>query len=136
MYRLLAIRMATQQEYEDILLYKTAASNAGQKKYRDGLSTNDKRSIRDKAQRYALQQQCLYLPEKDSTGIHRMRRVVVKQEEKSRILNMCHDGLDGMHFGRDKTYGKVYLSSYLIKYNYICFMHVGCSGFLLERPIC
>ena len=33
-----------------------------------------------------------------------MRRVVVKQEEKSRILNMCHDGLDGMHFGRDKTY--------------------------------
>ena len=48
MYRLLAIRMATQQEYEDILLYKTAASNAGHKKYRDGLSTNDKRSIRDK----------------------------------------------------------------------------------------
>ena len=47
--------MATQQEYEDILLYKTAASNAGQKKYRDGLSTNDKRSIRDKAQSYALQ---------------------------------------------------------------------------------
>ena len=124
--------MATQQEYEDILLYKTAASNAGQKKYRDGLSTNDKRSIRDKVQRYALQQQCLYLPEKDSTGMHRMRRVMVKQEDKSRILNMCHDGLDGMHFGRDKTYGKVYL----IKYNYICFMHVGCSGFLLERPTC
>ncbi len=94
MYRLLAIRMATQQEYEDILLYKTAASNAGQKKYRDGLSTNDKRSIRHKVQRYALQQQCLYLPEKDSTSMHRMRRVVVKQEEKSRILNMCHDGLD------------------------------------------
>ena len=32
MYRLLAIRMATQQEYEDILVYKTAASNAGQKR--------------------------------------------------------------------------------------------------------
>ena len=86
--------MATQQEYDDILLYKTAASNAGQKKYRDGLSTNDKRSVRDKAQRYALQQQCLYLPEKDSTGMQRMRRIVVKQEEKNRILKMCHGGVE------------------------------------------
>ncbi len=55
-------------------------------------------------------QQCLYLPEKDSTSMQRMRRIVVKQEEKNRILKMyemCHDGVDGMHFGRDKTYGKV-----------------------------
>ncbi len=37
--------MATQQEYDDTLLYKTAASNAGQKKYRDGLFNNDKRKV-------------------------------------------------------------------------------------------
>ncbi len=44
----------------------------------------------------ALQQQCLYLPEKDSTGMQRMRRIVVKQEEKNRILKMCHDGVHGI----------------------------------------
>ena len=36
----------------------------------------------------------------------RKRRVIVKEEEKQKILSMCHDGIDGMHFGRDKTYGK------------------------------
>ena len=45
----------------------------------------------------------------------RKRRVIVKEEEKKQILRMCHDGIDGMHFGRDKTYGKVYhcLETYL-----------------------
>ncbi len=33
------------QSVDDILLYKTAASNAGQKKYRDGLSTNDNKLL-------------------------------------------------------------------------------------------
>ncbi len=36
----------------------------------------------------------VYLPEKDSTGMQRMRRIVVKQEEKNRILKMCHDGVE------------------------------------------
>ena len=76
---IVSLAMATQQEYDDILLYKTAASNAGQKKYRDGLFNNDKRSVQDKAQRYTLQQQCLYLPEKDSTGMHRISGEVYKR---------------------------------------------------------
>ena len=33
--------------------------------------------------------------------------MIVKEEEKKCILQMCHNGIDGMHFGRDKTYGKV-----------------------------
>ena len=46
--------------------------------------------------------------EKDEDlGTLKKRRVVVKQEEKERILQMCHSGVDGMHFGRDKTYMKV-----------------------------
>ncbi len=38
--------------------------------------------FRDKAQRYALQQQCLYLPEKDSTGMQRIRRIVQARGEE------------------------------------------------------
>ena len=101
--------MATQQEYDDILSYKTAAAGTG-KKYRDGLSDNQRRNIRDKATRYVVEQHCLYVFDEDKDlGAHKKRRVVVKQEEKDRILKMCHSGMDGMHFGRDKTYKKVCL---------------------------
>ena len=31
----------------------------------------------------------------------------MKQEEKDRILGLCHGGIDGMHFGREKIYRKV-----------------------------
>lgn len=54
-----------------------------------------------------------------NVGLARKRQVIVKEEDKKRILKMCHEGIDGMHFGRDKTYGKVALqfvtsSSYLL----------------------
>ena len=98
--------MATQEEYDDILRYKTTVQ--GGQKYRPGLTENQKRNIRDKASRYEVQRQCLYIVEKDKDlGILKKRRVVVKQDEKERILKMCHSGVDGMHFGRDKTYKKV-----------------------------
>ena len=32
----------------------------------------------------------------------------MKNEEK-RIILVHHDGIDGMHFGRDKTYAKISL---------------------------
>ena len=38
----------------------------------------------------------------------------MKQAEKERILKMCHSGVDGMHFGRDKTYKKVHFANILI----------------------
>ncbi len=37
------------------------------------------------------------------------RRVVYSEDEKKQILNACHDGIDGGHLGRDKTYGKVWI---------------------------
>ena len=99
-------KMATQEEYDDIIRYKTAT----EKKYRDGLSDNQKRNIRDKATRYVEEQLSLYVVEKDDDlGTQKRRKVIVKKEEKDRILRMCHSGVDGMHFGRDKTYKKVYL---------------------------
>ena len=103
--------MATQEEY-DILRYKTAVE--GRQKYRAGLTENQKRNIRDKASPYKVEQ-CLYIVEEDKDlGVLKKRRVVVKQDEKDRILKMCHSGVDGMHFGRDKTYKKVRFANVLI----------------------
>ena len=105
--------MATQEEYDDILRYKTAVE--GRQKYRAGLTENQKWNIRDKASRYKVEQQCLYIVEEDKDlGVLKRRRVVVKQVEKERILKMCHSGVDGMHFGRDKTYKKVRFANVLI----------------------
>ena len=57
--------------------------------------------------RYIVEKGVLYIQDigrdKDLT---RKRRVIVKEDEKQKILSMCHDGIDGMHFGRDKTYAK------------------------------
>ena len=33
--------------------------------------------------------------------------VVVSMREKERLMQAYHDGIDGGHFGRDKTYLKV-----------------------------
>ena len=96
--------MATELEYEDIVRYKTSTDS----KYRPGLSDNDKPNIREKAARYVLHHQLLYVVEVDKDlGTEKKRRVIVKEEEKKTILTMCHSGIDGMHFGRDKTYFKV-----------------------------
>lgn len=104
--------MATEQEYSDILQYKTGAV-----KYRAGLTDNEKRNIRDKAGRYIVEKEMLYVQDTDKTvGVSRKRRVIVKEEEKKKILSMCHSGIDGMHFGRDKTYGKVCLLK-VVRYN-------------------
>ena len=101
---LLASWPHSELEYEDIVRYKTSTDS----KYRPGLSDNDKRNIREKAARYVLHHQLLYVVEVDKDlGTEKKRRVIVKEEEKKTILTMCHSGIDGMHFGRDKTYFKV-----------------------------
>ena len=85
--------MATEQEFNDIILYKT-----GSVKYRSGLSDNEKRNIRDKASSYVAEQGLLYIQDKDKkTDLIRKRRVIIKSEEKEKILSMCHDGIDLRH---------------------------------------
>ena len=36
-----------------------------------------------------------------------LRRIIVDRAEKIRVMSACHDGIDGGHFGRDKTMSKV-----------------------------
>ena len=59
--------------------------------------------------RYVVEKEVLYMYilDKDrNKDLIRKRRIIVKEEEKQKILSMCHDGIDGMHFGHDKMYGK------------------------------
>ena len=65
--------MATELEYEDIVRYKTSTDS----KYRPGLSDNDKRNIREKAARYVLHHQLLYVVEVDKDlGTEKKRRAI------------------------------------------------------------
>ena len=48
--------MATKEEFDDVIKYKTSR----ERKYRDGLSENQKRNIRDKASRYVVR--CNFCP--------------------------------------------------------------------------
>ena len=60
--------------------------------------------------RYVLEKEQLYVEVMDKClDLVHKRQVIVKEEEKKRISRMCHDGIDEMHFGRDKIYGKVNL---------------------------
>ena len=68
--------MANEHECSDILRYKSNTTN----KYRPGLSDNEKRNIRDKATRYVIEKELLYVEVLDkSADIIRKRRVVVKE---------------------------------------------------------
>ena len=44
------------------------------------------------------------LPSSCSLSSRQQERIA---EQKNRIMRVCHDGVDGSHFGRDKTLSKV-----------------------------
>ena len=44
----------------------------------------------------------------ENLGSNKKRRVIVNEEDRREKENFCHNGIDGMHLGRDKTYAKVY----------------------------
>ena len=92
--------MATQEEYDDILHYKTTDSG---KKYRDGLSDNQKRNIRDKAQRYVVEKQCLYVVEQDrAMGTEKETSCGEAGRERQNIGNVSQwNGWDAFRKGQN-----------------------------------
>ena len=64
-----------------------------------------------------MRQQALSFKEKEGTlfyisaGGTKLFRVVVSESEKERLMKACHCNIDGGHFRRDKTAGKVCLAS-------------------------
>jgi hypothetical protein len=47
------------------------------------------------------------IPDLTCLGTSSLQRVLVTDRERQRVLEACHSGVDGGHFGRDKTLSKV-----------------------------
>ena len=87
----------------------------GQPQYPPEFTANDKKGLRQQADFFKEQDGVLYHKQVDSTSnTTNLQRVIVSKEEKLRVIQACHDGIDGCHFGRDKTLGKVQSLFYVI----------------------
>ena len=76
--------MSTEQEYEDILLYKTASGNSS--RY---TTVNQKRSIREKVSCYIVEHNLLHVVEKQKDLGEWKRRVIYKENDKNSILSVA-----------------------------------------------
>ena len=72
--------------------------------YPEGFAKNQRRGLRQQAEIFKVKNGVLF---HCSASEPKLRRVVVSQAEKERLIKACHDGIDGGHFGRDKTTSKV-----------------------------
>ena len=98
----MAATSLTEERCRHIVQYLRGSRCSGNTLYPDDFSSNQKR---------ALRQQAGCFEEKNGILFHRSRdgpkRLVICESEKARLLQACHDGVDGGHFGRDKTLSKV-----------------------------
>ena len=88
----------TEERYGLILQYLRNKGEAGS--YPDSFTANQKRGLRQQARSFEEKNRILYYC---SVVNPKPRRVVVSKAEKQRLIKACHDGIDGGHFGRDKT---------------------------------
>ena len=105
----------TEERYQDLVSYLRSV------RYPPGFTANQKRGLRQQAAIFEEKDGVLFHSSVDSaTGKKHLRRVIVATTEKNRLIHACHDGIDGGHYGRDKTLSKVrQLSKYV--------MHIGRS---------
>ena len=75
--------------------------------YPVGATANEKRRICQQAAMFVLKERLLYYRETDAVNEIRLKRVITKAKERTKIIRACHDGVDGCHYGRDKTQAKV-----------------------------
>lgn len=99
----------TEERYQQLIRY-LRGSKSGTPTYPAGFSTSQKRGLRQQAATFEEQDGVLYHRSSHKvTGNRKLLRVVLGEGEKKRLLHAFHDGLDGGHFGRDKTLSKVSL---------------------------
>ena len=105
----------TEERYQDLVSYLRSV------RYPPGFTANQKRGLRQQAAIFEEKDGLLFHSSVDSAiGKKHLRRVIVATTEKNRLIHACHDGIDGGHYGRDKTLSKVrQLSKYV--------MHIGRS---------
>ena len=91
-----------EERYQQLVEYLRDAS------YPTCFTVNQKRGLRQKAAGFVEKGGILFhrakVPKGDGV---RLRRVIIVPAEKTRLIRACHDGVDGGHFGRDKTMSKV-----------------------------
>ena len=97
----------TEERYQQLLEY-LRGSRIGSAVYPSGFSANDKRGLRQQAATFEEKDGVLFHSSQGPKG-KSLGRVIVDPAEKTRLIRACHDGIDGGHFGRDKTLSKVML---------------------------
>ena len=75
--------------------------------YPVGATANEKRRIRQQAAMFVLKERLLYYRATDAVNEMCLKGVIANAKEKTKIIRACHDGVDGCHYGRDKTRAKV-----------------------------
>ena len=63
--------------------------------------------IRQQAALFVLKERVLYYRTTDTMAQICLKRVIANEKERTKIIRACHDGVDGCHYGRDKTRAKV-----------------------------
>ena len=56
---------------------------------------------------FVLKEQLLYYRATDAVNEMCLKGVIANAKERTKIIRACHDGVDGCHYGRDKTRAKV-----------------------------
>ena len=83
-------------------------SNLGYSRvYPLGATENEKRGIRHQAALFVLKERVLYYRTSDTMAQICLKRMIANEKERTKIIRACHDGVDGCHYGRDKTRAKV-----------------------------
>ena len=117
----MAMSTVLAEDRAEVLIQYIRSAKAGKPAYPSGFSKDDKRALRQKVEAFEERDGVLFHKLVDSTsGTTSLQRVLVTQEEKIRVLAACHSGIDGCHYGRDKTLSKVrlcdsILASYMIQ---------------------
>ena len=97
----------TEERYQQLLEYMRG-SRIGSPVYPLGFSANDKRGLRQLAVKFEEKDGVLFHSSQGSKG-KSLRRVIVDPAKKTTLIKACHDGIDGGHFGHDKTLSKIML---------------------------
>ena len=110
--KLLALKMSTsridEQRYNLLVDYLTASRDGNRSCiYPAGSTANEKRTIRQQADMFVLKERLLYYRATDAVGEISLKRVIANETDKAKIIFACHDGVDGCHYGTDKTRAKV-----------------------------
>ena len=94
-----------EERYLQLVEYLRSARR-GEASYPTRFTANEKRGLRQQAASFKERDGVLFYRSDDAHS-SLLRRVVPAQSEQERLIRACHDGVDGGHFGRDKTLSKV-----------------------------